>query len=80
LLGEQLGHALEVSRLSAARAVARRYKGGVSAEGRGVLCERLAACTEEFKRLWLIDSRPGGLDESVGKYEGVLRGMMEGGR
>jgi hypothetical protein len=74
-LADQLGHALEVSRLAAARALARRYRGGVSRAARDVLCEQLRGVIGEHRRLWLIDSRSGGLEESAGKYEAVLKRM-----
>lgn len=75
LLADQLQHALDVSRLSAARGVARRFKGGVTPAARELLSEQLRGVIADHRRLWLVDSRPGGLDESAGKYEAVLAGM-----
>ena len=43
---------------------------GASATGERVLRERLSALRSEFRRVWLRDSREGGLAESLGRFPG----------
>jgi len=72
LLADELQHALDASRLAAARAVARRYKGGLSAENRAQLAILADHVLNDHKRLWMIRSRPGGLDESAAHYQRII--------
>jgi hypothetical protein len=72
LLADELQHALDVSRLAAARAVARRYKGGLAPAARALLADQAAHVIADHKRLWSVHSRSGGLGESVAHYQRVL--------
>ncbi len=69
---DELRHTLEVAKLAAERAVARRIDGGLTEEVRNDLKERLYNINSEHRRLWLLRSRPGGLDDSCRYYEKVM--------
>ncbi|MBL8990787.1 MAG: family 20 glycosylhydrolase [Phycisphaerae bacterium] len=70
LVSAELRHAAEVMRFAADRAVLRR-SGGDHGAARLALRERLAELIGEHRRLWLVRSRPGGLEHSVGFYRSV---------
>ena len=53
------------------RSVDKQYA-QISAAKRKVLAEELAPLVEDFRRLWLMRSRPGGLHDSVGRFERLL--------
>jgi hexosaminidase len=44
----------------------------LSSEARAVLARELEPTIAEFKRLWLIRNRPGGLQDSAGRFESLL--------
>lgn len=77
LVSAELRHAAELMRFAADRAVARR-RGGDDAAARLALRERLAELIGEHRRLWLIRSRPGGLEHSVGFYKAVRDDLAGG--
>ncbi|MDP1661139.1 MAG: family 20 glycosylhydrolase [Phycisphaerales bacterium] len=70
-LRDELEHALDGARLAAARAVARRYPGGLSGEARAILAEQCRGVMAEHARLWHTWCRPGGLTQSMQWYERV---------
>ncbi len=69
---DELRHTLEVAKLAAERAVARRTIGGLTKEVRRDLRKRLHNIIAEHRRLWQLHSRPGGLDDSCGYYETIM--------
>jgi hypothetical protein len=54
------------------RAPAGSALGDLPSNERRAIAERLAACADEHRALWLETSRPGGLSESVGWIERVV--------
>jgi hypothetical protein len=76
-LRDELEHALDGARFAAARAVARRYPGGLSAEGKRVMAEQCRALMVEHARLWRVWCREGGLTQSLGWYERVVGELEE---
>lgn len=70
LLEDELRHTVDVMAFAADRAVARRQAGN-HAQDRVALRERLVGLIAEHRRLWLLRSRPGGLDQSIGFYRKV---------
>lgn len=78
-LRDELEHALDGARFAATRAVARRYPGGLSPDGRRLLAEQCRGLMAEHTRLWHVWCREGGLKQSLGWYERVL-GELEGAR
>lgn len=73
LVAAELAHTAEVALIAAERAIARRRPGGMTADRADDLADRLRSATNEHRRLWLIRSRPGGLDQSCSHYEGTIR-------
>jgi len=71
LIGEELDHTLEVARFAAARGAGKRRPGGLNAESRKDLAERLEAIIGEHRRLWRVRSREGGLEHSCGFYRKI---------
>jgi len=71
-LRDELEHALDAARLAAARAVARRYPGGLSADARKILAEQCRGVMDEHARLWRAWCREGGLAQSMAWYTRVL--------
>ena len=71
-LRDELEHALDGARFAAARGAARRYNGGLSAEGKRVMADQCRALMDEHARLWRVWCREGGLAQSLGWYERVL--------
>ncbi|HYD01907.1 MAG TPA: family 20 glycosylhydrolase [Phycisphaerales bacterium] len=70
-LRDELEHALDGARLAAARAVARRYPGGLSADARRILAEQCRGVMAEHARLWRTWCRQGGLAQSLKWYQRV---------
>ena len=68
LMDAEIEHTLGVARLAARRAVVRRGGGG----GRRELGEAARAVRAEHRRLWLVRSRPGGLEHSTTYYDRVI--------
>lgn len=71
-LRDELEHALDGARLAAARAVARRYPGGLSEQAKTILAEQCRGVMAEHARLWRTWCREGGLAQSLGWYERVV--------
>ncbi|MGQ0627922.1 MAG: hypothetical protein ACT4PL_07455, partial [Phycisphaerales bacterium] len=69
---------LDMAEFAALRAVAHRGRAGISATQRGDLAARLRALTAELRRLWLLRSRPGGLDHSCGFLASLTRELGAG--
>jgi len=59
---------LAVSRIEAGRAVVSELPD----EARRKLAADLEPIVEEYRRLWLIRNRPGGLEDSAGRFENLL--------
>ncbi len=70
-LRDELEHALDGARLAAARAVARRYPGGLSEQAKKILAEQCRGVMAEHARLWRTWCREGGLSKSLEWYERV---------
>ena len=77
LVAAELAHTAEVALIAAERAIARRRAGGMTAARAAGLADRLRLAVDEHRRLWLIRSRPGGLDESCGHYERTIRELEQ---
>ncbi len=69
-LRDELNHILAVASFAAERGVMRRSRGASGAEAR--LAARLREILAEHRRLWLLRSRPGGLDDSCRHYRDLL--------
>ncbi|MCH7792876.1 MAG: family 20 glycosylhydrolase [Planctomycetes bacterium] len=80
LVAAELAHTAEVALIAAERAIARRRPGGMTADRADDLADRLRVATNEHRRLWLIRSRPGGLDESCSHYERTIRELQRVGQ
>ena len=76
-LRDELEHALDGARLAAARAVARRYAGGLSGEGKRILADQCRGVMAEHARLWRVWCREGGLKQSLEWYERVVGELEE---
>ncbi|MBI3948059.1 MAG: family 20 glycosylhydrolase [Armatimonadetes bacterium] len=50
-----------------------RAIGNIPGEARATLAADLEGVIAEFRRLWLLRNRPGGLEESAGRLEALLR-------
>ena len=71
-ISRELRHTLDIAKFAADRAIAIRK---VNRSARGTsknLIKQLNNVIEEHRELWLLRSRPGGLDDSVQYYRGVL--------
>ncbi len=68
-LQEELDHTVNVARFAAARAVGRRR--GLNDAERSRLRDQRDAIIEEHRRLWLLRSREGGLEQSCAYYRGI---------
>lgn len=77
LVHDELEHAVMVAELAAERAVLRRATGGIRADDRGRLADQLAEIERAHRRLWLIRSRAGGLEESAAHYARVRAGLVD---
>jgi len=78
---DELKLTARVALLACEKAVLRRSAGGISQEQRMRLADELEVLVAEHRRLWLLRSRPGGLDDSCSHYErivGDLRGETNG--
>jgi exonuclease VII small subunit len=65
--------ARHASHLCAARLAAGRVEvPQLPAEARAELAAELEPILTEFRRLWLLRNRPGGLEDSVGRFERLL--------
>lgn len=73
VLADELAHTLDVADWAARHAVWTRT--GRPGESRADLKDRLRAIIADHRRLWLITSRPGGLDASSAWYEKLLAGL-----
>jgi hypothetical protein len=71
-LRDELEHALDGARLATARAVARRYPGGLSSEAKKILADQCRGVAAEHARLWRTWCRDGGLAQSLKWYERVI--------
>jgi hypothetical protein len=69
-LGEELRHSVRAARAACERAVAVRTN--ALAERLKRIADELDDVSREHRRLWLLRSRPGGLDESDGHYREVI--------
>ncbi len=69
----ELALTASMARLASDRGAWRRRAGGLSAEQRKDLVDRLDAIEREHRRTWLLRCREGGLENSCG----VLRGIRE---
>ncbi len=67
-LADRLGHTLNIARFSALLAIGERESGAITTRD---LEPALEAIIREHQRLWLTDSRPGGLTESVEFFESL---------
>ncbi|MBL9031886.1 MAG: family 20 glycosylhydrolase [Phycisphaerae bacterium] len=74
-INAELEHTLAVARLAIDRALLRRGEGSIR---RSDLAGRLRDILAEHRRLWLLRSRPGGLDSSTRHYQRIL-GELEAG-
>lgn len=75
LVCDELEHTINVARLAARRAIARRRgtPGVISAGDAGVLLTLAREALSEHRRLWLARSRAGGLEQSCSHYERIIR-------
>ena len=80
LMAAELAHTAEVALIAAERAIDRQRPGGMTADRADDLADRLRSATNEHRRLWLIRSRPGGLDESCSHYERTIRELQRVGQ
>lgn len=69
---DELHHVVDVAKFAADRAVARRTESGLTGKVRNNLAGQLGCIIEEHRRLWLMRSRTGGLEESCRYYMEVL--------
>ncbi len=69
---DELRHTLNFAGFCAARAVERRRKGGLATGVRAELAARLRSIIANHRRLWLLRSRPGGLETSCAFLTKVL--------
>lgn len=68
----QLCHTLEVAILAARRAVLRRRPGAIDAADAARLCEMLRDIIDAHRIMWLAESRPSGLQQSLAYYRTTL--------
>ncbi len=71
-VADELQHTLSVARLAAERAITRRQQEGLSSRRRRQLADKLRDIIQEHRRLWLLRSRPGGLEDSCRYYEIIM--------
>lgn len=71
-LSNELTHTVDMVRFAVDRAVLRRQSDTPSRSVLDWLTDRMRAIIAEHRRLWLLTSRPGGLDDSCGYYEAVI--------
>ncbi len=71
-IDSELAHTSEVARFAADRGAWRRRPGGLSAEQREDLADRLEAMIADHRRTWLARSRSGGLESSCDHYAKML--------
>jgi len=76
-LTDELSHTLEVAMFAVDRAIYRLTDNKLRSEKRSVLIEQIKQIIEEHRRLWLIRSRPGGLDDSCSYYEDILHELEQ---
>ena len=69
---DELRHTWEMAAFAVRRALARDSAGSERSAQRRALGERLRELIAEHRRLWLLRSRPGGLERSVAHYTSVL--------
>ena len=69
LVADELKHTIDVARLAARQAIMRRMDDHTLLNS--LACE-WETIIEEHRRLWLLRSRPGGLDDSCQYYEDVI--------
>jgi len=69
---DEIYHTIEAASIAAKKALLRRSPGGLKASDREDLAVRLTELTEEHRRLWLLRSRPGGLEDSCAYYQRVI--------
>ncbi|MBA2479889.1 MAG: family 20 glycosylhydrolase [Planctomycetes bacterium] len=68
---DECAHALAIARYAAQRAVLRR--GAPTVDERRALASRLAELLADHRRLWLLRSRPGGLEQSCDWYRQLIQ-------
>ncbi|NQT35510.1 family 20 glycosylhydrolase [bacterium] len=73
----ELKHTLEVAMFTVNRAIIRREPNGLSESNQNKLIKRIQNIITEHRRLWLLRSRPGGLDDSCSYYENTLMELQE---
>ena len=71
-LSDELNHTLNVARFAAERALLRRKSDKPSSNQYRRLAEWMRKLIAEHRLIWLLRSRPGGLDDSCRYYQAVL--------
>ncbi len=77
LVRDELEHTINVARLAARRALARRRgtPGAISKSDASVLLTMARSVLSEHRRLWLTRSREDGLTQSCAHYERIIRDL-----
>jgi hexosaminidase len=76
-VADELRHTLDEALFAADKAIARRAE-DFSASTRRALADRASALLDEHRRLWLLNSRPGGLDSSSRHYQRIIDDLRGG--
>jgi hypothetical protein len=76
LVRDEIAHTLAYARFAAEHGAAWRSGGGPPRPRRTDLAERARALLAEHRRLWLLRSRPGGLEESCAPLQRVIDGLQ----
>jgi len=76
LINDELNHTLAVARFAVDRAILRRKPDEITMEKRKELADRMREIIKEHRRLWLLRSRPGGLDDSCRYYGQVIEEIV----
>ncbi len=71
-LSDELKHTLDVAKFAVDRAILRRQSDNLNQSNVDRLGDRMRDIIEEHRRLWLLRSRPGGLDDSCRYYQKVI--------
>ena len=71
----ELEQTLEVAKFSVSRAIARRRSNRLTNEQKREFKKHMESIIEEHRRMWLLRSRPGGLDDSCAYYQKIIDEM-----
>jgi hypothetical protein len=76
-LNDELSHTLDVATFAVERALYRLNDNSLGRKKQLILIKQLKQIIEEHRRLWLIRSRTGGLDDSCKYYEDILHELEQ---